>query len=75
MASSSYYFQTMQARGVGMNQNARNGQSQRGLSIINNSQASPCNYQYPILSPLPSDPSPAKWADVGPLFPTVIVRR
>ncbi|KAK4779679.1 hypothetical protein SAY87_015785 [Trapa incisa] len=66
MASSSYYFQTMQAGGVRMSPNAksglrvqgrallRNGQSQRSLSIPNNWQASPYNYQYPILSPVPN---------------------
>lgn len=66
MASSSYYFQTMQTGRVGSSPNARNGlrvqggpfrrnvQSQRSLSIPNNSHASPYNNQYPILSPVPN---------------------
>ncbi|OWM89575.1 probable serine/threonine-protein kinase PIX7 [Punica granatum] len=66
MASSSYYFQTMQADRVGLSPNSRNGvraqggpfmrngQSHRSLSIPNNSHASPYNNQYPIRSPVPS---------------------
>ncbi|KAJ6313299.1 hypothetical protein OIU77_014748 [Salix suchowensis] len=63
MASSSYYFQTMQAERVGSSLNARNGvhsqagllsrngHQQRSLSIPNGSHASPYHYQYPRKSP------------------------
>uniref|UniRef100_A0A6N2N9T0 non-specific serine/threonine protein kinase n=1 Tax=Salix viminalis TaxID=40686 RepID=A0A6N2N9T0_SALVM len=63
MASSSYYFQTMQAERVGSSPNARtgvhsqagllsrNGHQQRSLSIPNGSHASPYHYQYPRKSP------------------------
>ncbi|KAK4784072.1 hypothetical protein SAY86_018440 [Trapa natans] len=69
MASSSYYFQTMQTDRVGSSPNARNGlrsqgqggiplrngQSNRSLSIPNNSHASPFNNQYPPMrSPAPN---------------------
>ena len=63
MASSSYYFQNMQAERVGSSPNARNsvhsqvgllsrnGHQQRSLSIPNGSHASPYHYQYPRKSP------------------------
>ncbi|KAJ6351661.1 hypothetical protein OIU78_007542 [Salix suchowensis] len=67
MASSSYYFQTMQADRVGSSPNAkngvvrsqagllsRNGQQRRSFSIPNNSLASPFHRQYPHQSPKPS---------------------
>ena len=66
MASSSYYFQTMQADPVGSSPNAkigvrsqagllsRNGQQQRSFSIPNNSLASPFHRQYPHQSPKPN---------------------
>ncbi|RVW58294.1 putative serine/threonine-protein kinase PIX7 [Vitis vinifera] len=68
MASSSYYFQTMQAERIGSSPNARNGvrtqqgilsrnghQQQRSLSIPNGSHASPYHQnQYPYQSPKPN---------------------
>ncbi|KAK4764434.1 hypothetical protein SAY87_013872 [Trapa incisa] len=66
MASSSYYFQTMQTDRVGSSPNTwnglraqgglplRNGQSNRSLSIPNNSHASPFNNQHPMHSPAPN---------------------
>ncbi|XP_050276992.1 serine/threonine-protein kinase PBL34-like [Quercus robur] len=65
MASSSYYFQTMQADRVGSSPNARNGirtqggsfsrngQQQRSLSI-NSSHASPYHHHYTFQSPKPN---------------------
>lgn len=65
MASSSYYFQTMNADRVGSSPNARNGvrtqaglltrngQQQRSLSIPNGSHASPYHHQYHHQSPKP----------------------
>ncbi|OIT05629.1 PREDICTED: probable receptor-like protein kinase At5g15080 isoform X2 [Nicotiana attenuata] len=65
MASSSYYFQTMQADRVGFSLNtkdglrtqrsfSRNGQlPPRSLSIPNGSHASPHHYQFPQNSPKP----------------------
>ncbi|XP_022776935.1 probable serine/threonine-protein kinase PIX7 isoform X1 [Durio zibethinus] len=64
MASSSYYFQTMQAERVGSSPNARNGirtqagllsrNGHRSLSIPNGSHASPYHHQYPYQSPKPN---------------------
>ncbi|KAL6294670.1 hypothetical protein ACE6H2_002812 [Prunus campanulata] len=67
MASSSYYFQTMQADRVGSSPNTRNGvrtqaglltrnghHQQRSLSIPNGSHASPYHHQYPHQSPKPN---------------------
>ncbi|KAI5572689.1 hypothetical protein BDE02_10G029800 [Populus trichocarpa] len=66
MASTSYYFQTMQAERVGSSPNARNGvrsqagllsrngHQQRSLSIPHGSHASPYHYQYPHKSPKPN---------------------
>ncbi|XVE91428.1 hypothetical protein REPUB_Repub01dG0008800 [Reevesia pubescens] len=64
MASSSYYFQTMQAERLGSSPNARNGMrtqarslSRNGhmsLSIPNGSHASPYHHQYPYQSPKPN---------------------
>lgn len=64
MASSSYYFQTMQADRVASSPNAknssriqggllRNGQQHRSLSIPNGSHPSPYHHQYPHQSPKP----------------------
>ncbi|OMO90286.1 hypothetical protein CCACVL1_07422 [Corchorus capsularis] len=63
MASSSYYFQTMQAERVGSSPNTRNGirsqggalsrNGQRSLSIPNGSYASPYHHQFPYQSPKP----------------------
>ncbi|KAG8663231.1 serine/threonine-protein kinase PBL34 isoform X3 [Manihot esculenta] len=64
MASSSYYFQTMQADRIASSPNAknssriqggllRNGQQQRSLSIPNGSHPSPYHHQYPHQSPKP----------------------
>ncbi|KAK6922070.1 Serine-threonine/tyrosine-protein kinase, catalytic domain [Dillenia turbinata] len=66
MASSSYYFQTMQER-VGASPNSRNSMRIQGglvsrnghlpvrsLSIPNGSHASPYHHQYPQLSPKPN---------------------
>ncbi|KAJ0094865.1 hypothetical protein Patl1_16326 [Pistacia atlantica] len=57
MASSSYFFQTMQAERIGSSPNTRNGlrsqagslsrNGQRSLSIPNGSHASPYHHQYP----------------------------
>ncbi|XVF86002.1 hypothetical protein PTKIN_Ptkin17bG0165900 [Pterospermum kingtungense] len=64
MASSSYFFQTMQAERVGSSPNARNGlrtqagslsrNGHRSLSIPNGSHASPYHHQYPYQSPKPN---------------------
>lgn len=66
MASSSYYFQTMQADRVGSSPNTRNGirsqaasfmrngQHPRSLSIPNGSHASPYHHQFPQNSPKPN---------------------
>ncbi|GAV73887.1 Pkinase domain-containing protein [Cephalotus follicularis] len=66
MASSSNYFQTMQADWVVSSPNARNGirtqagsisrigQQHRSLSIPNGSHASPYHYQSPLPSPKPN---------------------
>ncbi|KAH1031262.1 hypothetical protein J1N35_043436 [Gossypium stocksii] len=64
MASSSYYFQTMQAERVGSSPLARNGtrapasllsrNGHRSLSIPNGSHASPYHHQYPYQSPKPN---------------------
>nr|TKS04135.1 putative receptor-like protein kinase [Populus alba] len=66
MASSSYYFQTMQADRVGSSPNAkngvrsqagllsRNGHQQRSFSIPHGPHASPFHHQYPHQSPKPS---------------------
>lgn len=65
MASSSYYFQTMQAERAASSPNSknssrtpggllRNGQQQRSLSIPNGSNASPYHQQYPHQSPKPN---------------------
>ncbi|CAL5419636.1 unnamed protein product [Camellia sinensis] len=68
MASSSYYFQTMQADRIGSSPNARNGnirtqvasfqrngqQHPRSLSIPNGSHASPYHHQLPHNSPKPN---------------------
>lgn len=67
MASSSYYFQTMQSDRVGSSPNARNGlrnqagsfsrngqQHPRSLSIPNGSQASPYHRQFQLNSPKPN---------------------
>ncbi|WVZ12558.1 hypothetical protein V8G54_017088 [Vigna mungo] len=62
MASSSYYYQTMQADRIGASPNtrnsrtqgallSRNGQQQRSLSIPNGSYASPYHHQFPQPSP------------------------
>lgn len=68
MASSSYYFQTVQADRVGSSPNARNGirtqggsfsrngQQQRSLSM-NGSHASPYHHQYSHQSPKPNGKS------------------
>ncbi|KAF7829431.1 putative serine/threonine-protein kinase PIX7 [Senna tora] len=62
MASSSYYFQTMQADRFGASPNTRNGRTQgglltrngqRSLSIPNGSHASPYHHQFPQQSPKP----------------------
>lgn len=66
MASSSYYFQTMNADRIASSPNARNGvrtqgglisrngQQHRSLSIPNGSHASPFHHQYPHQSPKPN---------------------
>ncbi|OIW21985.1 hypothetical protein TanjilG_21165 [Lupinus angustifolius] len=66
MASSSYYFQTMQADRFRASPNARNGQTQggalltrnwqqqRSLSIPNGTHVSPYHHQYPQQSPKPN---------------------
>ena len=62
MASSSYYFQTMQAERFGASPNtrngrtllSRNGQQQRSLSIPHGSHASPYHHQFPLQSPKPN---------------------
>ncbi|KAH9709380.1 putative serine/threonine-protein kinase PIX7 [Citrus sinensis] len=64
MASSSYYFQTMQAERIGSSPNTRNGiraqggslsrNGQRSLSIPNGSYASPYHHQFPHPSPKPN---------------------
>ncbi|CAN6549107.1 unnamed protein product [Malus baccata var. baccata] len=67
MASSSYYFQTMQGDRVGSSPNTRNGirpqggllmrnghHQQRSLSIPNGTHASPYHHQYPHPSPKPN---------------------
>ncbi|CAL0313149.1 unnamed protein product [Lupinus luteus] len=66
MASSSYYFQTMQANHFGTSPNtrkgrtqggtllSRNGQQQRSLSISHGTRASPYHHQYPQQSPKPN---------------------
>jgi hypothetical protein len=66
MASSSYYFQTMQGDRVGSSPNAkngvrsqagllsRNGHQQRSFSIPQGPHASPFHHQYPHQSPKPS---------------------
>ncbi|KAK4842396.1 hypothetical protein QYF36_020835 [Acer negundo] len=64
MASSSYYFQSMQADRVGSSPNTRNGirsqagslsrNGHRSLSIPNGSHASPYHHQYPHQSPKPN---------------------
>ncbi|KAJ8773719.1 hypothetical protein K2173_006369 [Erythroxylum novogranatense] len=65
MASSAYYFQTMQADRVGTSPNGKNGirtqmgllsrnGQQRSLSIPNGSYASPYHHQYPHQSPKPN---------------------
>ncbi|XVF43054.1 hypothetical protein PTKIN_Ptkin02bG0010100 [Pterospermum kingtungense] len=64
MASSSYYFQTIQAERVGSSPNARNGlltqagslsrNGHRSLSIPKGSYASPYHHQYPYQSPKPN---------------------
>ncbi|OIV93923.1 hypothetical protein TanjilG_05626 [Lupinus angustifolius] len=66
MASSSYYFQTMQADRCGASPNTRNGQTQggalltrngqqqRSLSLSNGTHASPYHHQYPQQSPKPN---------------------
>ncbi|KAH8499921.1 hypothetical protein H0E87_015240 [Populus deltoides] len=66
MASSSYYFQTMQGDRVGSSPNAkngvrsqagllsRNGHQQRSFSIPHGPHASPFHHQYPHQSPKPS---------------------
>ncbi|GAA0174922.1 hypothetical protein LIER_28207 [Lithospermum erythrorhizon] len=68
MASSSYYFQTVQVDRVGSSPNTRNGiktpggaalakNGQRSLSIPNGSYASPYNNKYPQESPKPKGKS------------------
>ncbi|XP_004297338.1 PREDICTED: probable receptor-like protein kinase At5g15080 isoform X1 [Fragaria vesca subsp. vesca] len=64
MASSSYYFQTMQGDRVGSSPNTRNGvrtqgglltrNGHRSLSIPNGSHASPYHHQFPHPSPKPN---------------------
>ncbi|XP_050237649.1 serine/threonine-protein kinase PBL34-like isoform X1 [Mercurialis annua] len=65
MASSSYYFQSMQADRTAASPNgknghrtqgglSRNGQQNRSLSIPNGSHASPYHQQYPYQSPKPN---------------------
>ncbi|KAG5059378.1 hypothetical protein AAZX31_01G040600 [Glycine max] len=65
MASSSYYFQAMQADRFGASPNTRNGrmqgalltrngQQQRSLSIPNGTYASPYHHQFPQPSPKPN---------------------
>ncbi|WJX88020.1 Serine/threonine-protein kinase pbl34 [Trifolium repens] len=64
MASSSYYFQTMQADRFSASPNTRNGrtqggfvrngQQQRSLSISHGTHASPFRHQYPQHSPKPT---------------------
>ncbi|CAJ2656899.1 serine/threonine-protein kinase PBL34-like isoform X2 [Trifolium pratense] len=64
MASSSYYFQTMQADRFSASPNtrngrtqggsARNGQQQRSLSISHGTHASPFRHRYPQNSPKPT---------------------
>ncbi|XP_050374316.1 serine/threonine-protein kinase PBL34-like [Argentina anserina] len=64
MASSSYYFQTMQGDRVGSSPNTRNGvrtqgglltrNGHRSLSIPNGSHASPFHHQFPHPSPKPN---------------------
>lgn len=64
MASSSYYFQTMQADRFSASPNTRNGrtqgaftrngQQQRSLSISHGTHASPFHHQYPQNSPKPT---------------------
>lgn len=64
MASSSYYFQTMQADRFSASPNTRNGRTQgallarngqqRSLSISHGTHASPFHHQYPQHSPKPS---------------------
>ncbi|XP_061363819.1 serine/threonine-protein kinase PBL34-like isoform X3 [Gastrolobium bilobum] len=53
MASSLYYFQTMQADRFRASPNTRNGRQQRSLSIPNGTHASPYHHQYPQQSPKP----------------------
>ncbi|XP_004489996.2 serine/threonine-protein kinase PBL34-like [Cicer arietinum] len=64
MASSSYYFQTMQAERFGASPNsrsvhaqgpfARNGQQRRTLSIPNGTHVSPYHHKFPQQSPKPN---------------------
>ncbi|MCI00558.1 putative receptor-like protein kinase [Trifolium medium] len=64
MASSSYYFQTMQADRFSASPNtrngrtqggsARNGPQQRSLSISHGTHASPFRHRYPQHSPKPT---------------------
>lgn len=61
MASSSYYFQTVQADRLRSSPNARNGVRAQGGPLARNGQsqrslshASPFNNQYPIRSPVPN---------------------
>lgn len=65
MASSSYYFQSMQAERFGASPNsrsvhaqgaslARNGQQRRSLSIPNGAHVSPYHHKYPQQSPKPN---------------------
>lgn len=65
MASSSYYFQTMQAERFRASPNTRstptqgslltrNGQQRRSLSMANGTHASPYHHQFPQLSPKPN---------------------
>ncbi|XP_058777253.1 serine/threonine-protein kinase PBL34-like isoform X1 [Vicia villosa] len=65
MASSSYYFQTMQADRFGASPNtrsahvqgaslARNGQQRRSLSIPNGTHVSPYHHKFPQQSPKPN---------------------
>lgn len=63
MASSSYYFQTMQADRVASSPNSRNGvrtqgglmsRNPRSLSIPNGIHASPYHHQFPQQSPKPN---------------------
>ena len=65
MASSSYYYQTMQADRIGASPNTRNGRTQgalltrnghqqRSLSIPNGTYASPYHHRFPQPSPKPN---------------------